>query len=57
MESSQNRKIKLFLAPMEGVTDNIFRDIITGIDDSLDYCVTEFIRVTTSLHPKKLYYR
>ncbi len=59
MESSlaPTKKIKLFLAPMEGVTDNIFRDIITGIDDSIDYCVTEFIRVTTSLHPKKLYYR
>jgi len=61
--------MKLFLAPMEGVTDDAFREIITSLPaapssdpekpaiPSLDFCVSEFIRVTTSLHPKKVFHR
>jgi len=53
---------RLFLAPMEGVTDEIFRKIIsdlcaTSTSTGLDFCVSEFIRVTTTLHPKKVFYR
>lgn len=54
---------RFFLAPMEGVTDEIFRHLITGISSgensspTVHYCLSEFIRITTSLHPKKVFYR
>ncbi len=41
---------KLFLAPMEGVTDWVMRDLLTSIG-GIDHCVTEFLRVTDRLHP------
>ena len=47
---------KLFLAPMEGVTDWIMRDALTQIG-GIDYCVTEFLRVTKVLHPNKIFQR
>ncbi len=47
---------KLFLAPMEGVTDWVMRDILTDIG-GIDQCVTEFLRVTTQLHSKKVFYK
>jgi tRNA-dihydrouridine synthase C len=34
----------LALAPMEGVTDDVVREIVSGIG-GVDYCVTEFLRV------------
>lgn len=40
---------KLFLAPMEGVTDWAMRDLLTEIG-GIDQCVTEFLRVTDNLH-------
>lgn len=48
--------MKLFLAPMEGVTDWVMRDTLTEIG-GIDQCVTEFLRVTVNLHPKKVFYR
>jgi len=48
--------IKLYLAPMEGVTDWIMRDILTQLG-GIDFCVTEFLRVTKTLHPHKIFYR
>ncbi len=47
---------RLFLAPMEGVTDWVMRDILTNIG-GIDQCVTEFLRVTTQLHSKKVFYK
>ncbi|MFN9068874.1 MAG: tRNA-dihydrouridine synthase, partial [Bdellovibrionales bacterium] len=46
----------LKLAPMEGVMDWVFRDLITQIG-GVDQVTTEFIRVTKNLHPNKVFFR
>jgi len=46
----------LMLAPMEGVVDPVMREILTGIG-GVDYCVTEFVRVTNHLFPEKVFLR
>ena len=48
--------IKIGLAPMEGVLDPLMRQIITK-DSPLDYCTTEFIRVTDKKIPDHVFYR
>ena len=47
--------VKLILAPMEGLTDPIMRDVLTHVG-SFDWCVTEFIRITESILPDHVYY-
>lgn len=47
---------KIFLAPMEGVVDWVVRDIYTRLG-GLDYCVTEFIRITDKLLPAHVFHR
>ncbi|MFU8926866.1 tRNA dihydrouridine synthase [Acinetobacter puyangensis] len=47
--------MKLVLAPMEGLTDPLMRDILTQVGQ-YDWCVTEFIRVTDSLLPDHVYH-
>ncbi len=47
--------VKLILAPMEGLTDPIMRDVLTSVG-SFDWCVTEFIRVTDSILPDHIYH-
>ncbi|MCF8998809.1 tRNA dihydrouridine synthase [Acinetobacter nectaris] len=47
--------MKLILAPMEGLTDPIMRDVLTHVG-SFDWCVTEFIRVTNSILPDHVYH-
>lgn len=47
---------QLFLAPMEGVTDFIMRDLLTEIG-GIDFCVTEFLRVTDSVYPDHVFYK
>ena len=47
--------MKLILAPMEGLTDPIMRDVLTHIG-RFDWCVTEFIRVTNSVLPDHVYH-
>ena len=47
--------MKLVLAPMEGLTDPIMRDVLTHVG-SFDWCVTEFIRVTDSVLRDHIYY-
>lgn len=47
---------RIILAPMEGVLDGIVRKLLTELNQ-FDYCVTEFVRVTTALLPKKTFYR
>lgn len=46
----------LILAPMEGVVDHFVRDILTRAG-GYDLCVTEFIRVTQSVLPKRVFLR
>lgn len=41
---------------MEGVVDPVVRELFTGIG-GIDYCVTEFVRVTSTLLPNKVFYR
>ena len=48
--------MKISIAPMEGVVDNIVRDLLTQIG-GYDHCVTEFIRVTKHLLPPKVFYQ
>ncbi|MGZ3691719.1 MAG: tRNA-dihydrouridine synthase family protein [Pseudobdellovibrio sp.] len=48
--------MKLFLAPMEGVTDWAMRDLLTEIG-GIDQCVTEFLRVTDNLHSPEIFYK
>jgi len=44
------------LAPMEGVTDFHMRKILTSVY-AYDRCVTEFVRVTNSLYPDRLFFK
>jgi len=44
------------LAPMEGLMDGEFRELLTAVG-GIDHCVTEFIRITTQVLPAKVYYR
>lgn len=41
---------------MEGVVDPLTRELLTGIG-GIGQCVTEFVRVTDKLLPKKVFYR
>jgi len=41
---------------MDGLTDVYARDILTGIG-GYDYAVTEFLRVTDTLFPRRVFYR
>ncbi len=56
MNSSENKKINLFLAPMEGVTDWVMRDLLTSLT-GIDQCVTEFLRVTDTIYPDSVFYK
>ena len=47
---------ELLLAPMEGVTDFLMRELLTSIG-GIDMCVTEFLRVTDKLHPYQVFYK
>jgi tRNA-dihydrouridine synthase C len=47
---------RLILAPMEGLADDVLRDILTRAG-GYDWCVTEFVRVTTTLLPHSNYTR
>lgn len=47
---------RLYLAPMEGLADYVLRDVLTGIG-GFDGCVSEFVRVTGSLLPSRVYER
>jgi tRNA-dihydrouridine synthase C len=47
---------RLFLAPMEGLADYVLRDVLTQTG-GFDGCVSEFVRVTGSLLPTRVYER
>jgi tRNA-dihydrouridine synthase C len=48
--------MKIILAPMDGLTDVYARELLTGIG-GYDYCVTEFLRITDTLFPSRVFYR
>jgi tRNA-dihydrouridine synthase C len=48
--------MQIALAPMEGLVDDILRDVLTQVG-GIDWCVTEFIRVTERLLPDHYFYK
>lgn len=46
----------LLLAPMEGLLDFSLRDLLTRVG-GIDRCVAEFIRVTNTLLPERVFFR
>jgi len=48
--------LRIVLAPMEGLLDSLLRDILTRVG-GVDLCVTEFVRVSGSLLPKRSFQR
>lgn len=48
--------MKLLLAPMEGLLDATLRDVLTRTG-GIDRCVSEFIRITTTLLPERAFVR
>jgi tRNA-dihydrouridine synthase C len=48
--------MRIFLAPMEGVVDFSVRALLSGIG-GIDGCVTEFVRVTHTQLPEKVFQR
>ncbi|MEX6504300.1 tRNA dihydrouridine synthase [Pseudomonas zhanjiangensis] len=46
--------MQIALAPMEGLVDEILRDVLTRVG-GIDWCVTEFIRVTERVLPASTY--
>ena len=47
---------RLLLAPMEGLADDVLRDVLTGLG-GYDGAVTEFVRVSDSLLPHRTFLR
>jgi tRNA-dihydrouridine synthase C len=47
---------RLILAPMEGLADDILRDVLTRAG-GYDWCVTEFVRVSSTLLPHSAFTR
>jgi len=47
---------QLYLAPMEGLADYVLRDVLTRAG-GFDGCVSEFVRVTGSVLPNRVYER
>jgi tRNA-dihydrouridine synthase C len=48
--------MKLILAPMEGLADDVLRAVLTSAG-GYDWCVTEFVRVSTTLLPHSCFTR
>jgi tRNA-dihydrouridine synthase C len=47
---------RIVLAPMEGLADDVLRAVLTSAG-GYDWCVTEFVRVTTTVLPHSCYTR
>ena len=54
--TSRQLVMTILLAPMEGVLDFVLRDILTRVG-GVDRCVSEFIRVTNTLLPDRVFFR
>lgn len=48
--------MQIALAPMEGLVDDILRDVLTTVG-CVDWCVTEFIRISDRLLPPSSFHR
>ncbi|MDG1581813.1 tRNA-dihydrouridine synthase [Pseudomonas sp. GOM6] len=48
--------MQIALAPMEGLVDEILRDVLTRVG-GIDWCVTEFIRICDRLLPASAFYK
>lgn len=48
--------MQIALAPMEGLVDDILRNVLTRVG-GIDWCVTEFIRVTERVMPAAYFYK
>lgn len=48
--------MQLALAPMEGLVDDLLRDVLTRVG-GIDWCVTEFVRVNDTLLPPICFHR
>src|SRR5690606_37515580 len=48
--------MQIALAPMEGLVDDILRDVLTRVG-GVDWCVTEFIRVSDRLLPRASFHK
>ncbi|WP_263146191.1 tRNA-dihydrouridine synthase [Pseudomonas sp. RIT-PI-AD] len=48
--------MQIALAPMEGLVDDILRDVLTRVG-GIDWCVTEFIRVSDRLLPASHFHK
>jgi tRNA-dihydrouridine synthase C len=48
--------MQLALAPMEGLVDDVLRDVLTRVG-GVDWCVSEFIRVSDGLLPTSVFRR
>ncbi|MDR3419525.1 MAG: tRNA-dihydrouridine synthase [Nevskia sp.] len=48
--------MQLALAPMEGLVDDVLRDVLTRVG-GIDWCVTEFVRVNDRLLPPSCFHK
>ncbi|MDO4640157.1 MAG: tRNA-dihydrouridine synthase [Neisseria sp.] len=48
--------MRLVLAPMQGLTDDVMRDLLTRIG-GFDECVSEFVRITHTVHSRATWFR
>ena len=53
----QNLSSQIFLAPMEGVVDPVVRALWTSQMGGIDFCVSEFVRVTSQIVPDHVFYK
>ena len=54
MTTFRTSNLRIYLAPMEGVVDYHMRNILARVG-GLDLCVTEFVRVTDHVLPKRVF--
>ncbi|MGL4232882.1 MAG: tRNA dihydrouridine synthase, partial [Casimicrobium sp.] len=56
IDDSTQSEGRILLAPMEGLLDCVLRDVLTRVG-GVDRCVSEFIRVSGTLLPKRAFVR
>lgn len=54
--AAQHTGSRILLAPMEGLLDHTLRDMLTRVG-GVDLCVSEFIRVTNTVLPRRAFIR
>ena len=55
-QTPQHLPPRMILAPMEGVVDAVMREQLTAIG-GYERCVTEFVRVSQTVLPKRVFFR